>query len=250
MTEIYNQDLLLGYDLDMWEHFGSCIPITVDTSPKTNSHILLTGMSGSGKTYAEILIFTRLILLNPNAEFHFADYKGDDSFYFLRNCSHYYPYKNTLNALEIVHNRLQKRLSGEDTTRNQVTLIWDEYVANILNLQNEDKTKAKSVMNMVSEILMLGRSLAIRLCVSCQRPDAIVFPAGSRLNYGVTIVLGAMIPSIYNMLMPEFIEQIEGREFQRGEGTVLLQGSKLHFIKIPTVTDERKMQALCVQALS
>lgn len=44
-------------------------------------------------------------------------------------------------------------------------------------------------MRKVSEILMLGRSLGVRLVISCQRPDAAAFPSGSRLNYGVILIV-------------------------------------------------------------
>jgi hypothetical protein len=128
--------------------------------------------------------------------------------------------------------------------------MWDEYMANMLSLVNEDKKKAASMMNMVSELLLMGRSKAVRFICSLQRPDAIAFPAGSRLNYGVVVVLGAAIKSIYEMLLPDFIQDIKGRIFERGEGVVLMQGSELHFIKAPTVRDENRMRELCVKALS
>lgn len=72
---------------------------------------------------------------------------------------------------EIMH----KRQCGEDSLRNFVTLIWDEYIANILALLGTEKKKAEAVMHKVSEILMLGRSLAVRLVIACQRPDASAF---------------------------------------------------------------------------
>lgn len=50
-------------------------------------------------------------------------------------------------------------------------------------------------MHKVSEIMMLGRSLAVRLVIACQRPDATAFPTGSRLNFGVIIIVGASLES-------------------------------------------------------
>lgn len=124
-------------------------------------------------------------------------------------------------------------------------------MANILALQGEDKKKAADVMNKVSEILMLGRSLGVRFICSCQRPDAKAFPDGSRLNYGIIMILGAPMRSIYEMLMPkEYIDMIEDRQFERGEGVLLLQGSDLRFVKIPTVRNVKEMQEICIRALS
>lgn len=242
--------LSLGYDLDAWNGYGRKTPICIDISPKSNSHMLICGMSGSGKSYFENAVFAKLTAAAPEGQFYFSDYKGDDSFIYLRDYPRYYPYKDTLQALDAVHTCLNARQSGEDASRHPVTLIWDEYMANILALTNEDKKAATAVMNKVSEILLLGRSLSVRLITTMQRPDAIAFPAGSRLNYGVVVVLGAAIKSIYEMLLPDFMDEVRGRTFGQGEGVVLLQGSELLFIKVPTVRDAEKMQRLCIAALS
>lgn len=249
----YDHDLpklTLGYDLDRWNLFGEKVPISIDLSSKTNSHILLCGMSGSGKSYLENQILAKLALAEPDGEIYFADYKQDDSFEHLRGCPRYYGYRDTLKALEIVHERLLSRQSGEDNSRNPVTLVWDEYMAQILALISEDKKAAAVAMGKVSEILMLGRSLGpIRLVISCQRPDALAFPAGSRLNYGIVVVLGAAVRSIYEMLLPDFMDEVKGRQFGRGEGVVLLQGSELHYIKVPMVRDVSRMEQICIKAL-
>lgn len=252
MTGIDPPRLTLGYDLDAWNNFGEKEPIAIDISPGNNSHILLCGMSGAGKSYQEHQLLRRLIQAEQErgGEYYFADYKGDDSFAYLRDCPRYYVYKDTLSALDMVHSRLIARQSGEDTSRNPVTLVWDEYMAQALNLMSVDKKSAAAMMNKVSEILLLGRSLSVRITISCQRPDAIAFPAGSRLNYGVVCVVGAAVRSIYEMLLPDHMEQVKGRRFGRGEGVVLLQGSTLRFIKVPIVRDEKRMHQICREALS
>jgi len=188
--------LVLGYDLDVWEGYGRKEPVSVDLSPKTNSHILICGMSGSGKSFMEQEVLAKLAVSEPEGEVFFADYKGDDSFAYLRDCPGYYSYKDTLQALSFVHARMTARQAGAADSHHPVTLIWDEYMAQALALLSEDKKAAAVVMNKVSEILLLGRSLSVRLLVSCQRPDSLAFPAGSRLNYGVVVVLGAAVKSI------------------------------------------------------
>lgn len=242
-------DLLLGYDYDSWYNYSEKNPITTDISPNINSHILLCGMSGSGKSFLTNQIFARLCKFGGKV--YFADYKQDDSFKHLRGCPRYYPYDKTIEALDEVYEILQNRQSGTDISREPVTLIWDEYVANILSLLSIEKKKAETVMRKVSEILMLGRSLSVRLTCSCQRSDAAVFPTGSRLNYGVIIIVGAAIKSIYEMLIPkEYIEQIGNRQFKVGEGVVLLQGAEMHFIKVPIVKNEEQLKQICIEALS
>lgn len=243
---------MLGYDFDKWQGYGIKEPVFTDISPKTNSHTLICGMSGSGKSYLTNLYFARLALLNPTkGQTYLADFKQDDQYTYLRGCPHYYPYEKSLDALELVYETLHRRQSGEDKERYPVTFIWDEYMANILALQGIDKKKADGTMRKVSEILMLGRSLSVRLVVSCQRADASAFPTGSRLNYGIIMIMGAPIRSIYEMLIPkEYIDSIGERQFGVGEGIALLQGSQLHCIKVPMVRDLDKMQEICINALS
>ena len=247
-----NSDVLLGYDFDKWNGYAIKEPLFTDISVNTNSHTLICGMSGSGKSYLTNQYLARLCMQSAkNSKVYFADFKQDDTFSYLRNCNRYYPYDKTIEALNIVYEILHNRQSGQDICRTPITLIWDEYVANILSLISEDKKQAQEVMRKVSEILMLGRSLAVRLVVSCQRPDAVVFPTGSRLNYGIVIIVGAPIKSIYELLIPkEYIERIGERQFKIGEGVALLQGSDLHFIKVPVIRDEDKLQRICIEALN
>ena len=115
--------LVLGYDLDKWNNYGEKQPISIDLSPQVNSHILICGMSGSGKSYCETSLLAKLAASEPQGEIHFADYKKDDSFSFLRDCPRYYSYHDTLTALDTVYARLLARQSGADSSRNPVTLI-------------------------------------------------------------------------------------------------------------------------------
>lgn len=245
-------DLLIGYDYDAWYGYGDRVPVTIDASTKNNSQTIICGMSGSGKSYLTNQYFARICLHGgDDSVVYFADFKQDDSFAHLRKCPRYFPYDRTLEALDTVYTIMHKRQSGEDTSRNFITLIWDEYMANILSLLGTERKKAEAVMHKVSEILMLGRSLAVRLVIACQRPDASAFPIGSRLNFGVIIIVGASIESIYSMLMPkELIDKVGDREFHTGEGVMLWQGSELRFIKVPVIRDEEKMKAICIEALT
>jgi DNA helicase HerA-like ATPase len=103
--------LSLGYDLDMWNNYGIKEPIVLDISPSSNSHILLCGMSGSGKTYLEQILINKLIVAQPDGILYFADYKGDDAFNYLRRSPEYYQFRDTLEALNEVYSIINERLA-------------------------------------------------------------------------------------------------------------------------------------------
>lgn len=247
-----NNDLIVGYDLDAWYGYGKRKPISIDASTKSNSHTLICGMSGSGKSFYLKQYLARVCLQGGNdAVVYFADFKQDDTFQYLRKCVRYYPYYSSMDALDEVYEIMHRRQCGQDSTRNYITLVFDEYTAFILALLSTDKKRAETSMRKVSEILMLGRSLAIRLVIACQRPDAVVFSNGARINFGVIVILGACLDSIYSMVMPkELIEKVGNREFHAGEGVILWQGSELCFIKVPVIKDEEKMKTVCIEALT
>jgi len=260
MTTKFEASITLGYDLDKWHLHGEKLPISIKLSSTVNSHTLICGMSGSGKSYFEQLFLAKLTtqlhignhsnMEQYSSEFYFSDFKADDDFEYLRNCAKYRSHIRTLELLDIVYERMNARISGNDLTRNPVTLVWDEYVANILYLLKNDKKVAEATMSKISEILLMGRSKNVRYVCSVQRPDALVFPLGSRLNYGIVVILGAAIKSIYEMLIPDHRDQVKDREFGTGEGVVVFQGNELRFIKVPTINNYEKLKQICVQALS
>lgn len=246
-----SSNIVLGYSYDDYYAYGIKTPIVTDVSSNTNTHSLICGMSGSGKSYYTNLFFARLCFLyGNNIQIYFADFKQDEAYKHLRGALNYFPYEKSLEALDIVYGILHGRQSGKDISRTPVVLIWDEYMANVLAIKAKDKKKAELVMGMVSEILMLGRSLGCNICITTQTAYASVFPEGSRANFGIIVIQGAPVKSIYEMLIPkEYIEKIGDRKFKRGEGIVLLQGTELHFIKTPTIRDEKKLQEICIRAL-
>lgn len=245
-----NSDTItLGYELDAWHAYSQKKPIRIDISDATNCHALLLGMSGSGKTLClQSLIAKLYIASNGSAEFYLGDFKCDDSFQYLHQCPRYYSFYDTLEALETVHDRLLSRQSGEDTSRTPIYVCIDEYVGLITGLE---KKRAEDAMKKISALLLMGRSLNLRVLIACQRPDAAVFALGSRTNFGVVVFLGGFVKSSYEMFFQkEDIERISKRKFSIGEGTVLMQNTWISYLKIPLPRDLQKVKELCKCALS
>lgn len=210
-------------------------------------------MSGSGKSTFLIRTLALIIRTIPTCEIHFGDYKQEEIFSFLRRENlRYYGYHAVTDAINLVYDKLQARITHTDTTKNPVILVIDEYVSYMASLQTADKKLASAMMYKTAEILLMGRALNIRIICTCQRPDAVVFPLGSRLNYGFIICLGASSKSTYEMFLPdaEYFDEIGDRKFSKGEGIMLIQNSELRFIKIPKPDNMDKIKELCIKGLS
>ena len=58
--------LSLGVDYDSWYGYGRKEMLVTDISPCTNSHMILSGISGSGKSYALIWLLKNVILADSS----------------------------------------------------------------------------------------------------------------------------------------------------------------------------------------
>ena len=63
---------------------------------------------------------------------------------------------------------------------------------------------------------------------------------------GIIRILGGAVRSIYEMLIPD---EVKGRQFGRGEGVAVFQGSELYYIKVGLTKDAQRMEQTCIQAL-
>lgn len=246
-----NTELLLGYDYDKWYGYGDKDKITIEISSEKNSHCLCVGKSGSGKSYYTVIMCARIASIDDLSQIYFADFKLDSTYSFLKGCPRYYSYFDSMQALSNVYEIMHQRQNG-DTSRRPITLFIDEYTAFISALQNRDKKEAEKATRMLSELLMLGRTLAIRIVITTQTAYAEIFPKGSRVNFGVIVILGDYeTDNNYEILLPQkYIAQIGERHFGLGEGVVMLQNSQLRYMKVPEITNEEKLQRVCIEALT
>lgn len=243
--------LTLGFDLDLLQQ-GIRSKIIFSLSRSNATSALIIGSSGSGKSYFLNSLFAKLTIEEPHGEVIFADFKGE--FEWLQGCPRYFAYKNAYSAIDLAYSKLCTRLSGDDSSENPVTLIFDEYVSAVLSQQAEDKKQAAQSMSRIAEILLMGRACgraSVRFWCFTQRPDASVFSTGSRDQFGTIVALGNISKETKQMLFSDFSEDFEeGKEFQKGEGRVVFNNSNLYHIKVPRINDMNKVKRLCKKALS
>ena len=222
----------LGYYLDLYYEMGKRIAITKPIN--SHCHLLLTGGSGSGKSYALLYLLGNVLKECPEIIVYFCDFKQSAEFSFLSGYPHYYSGGACYQGIMDYYKKFQDiRKSGKVTSR--YLLICDEYPALLHYYMSLDKKKANDLLMRIAEILMMGRGLSFGCWIVTQRADAQLFQNGARDNFMVLIALGRLSKEQRTMLFSG--EELPERVYQRGEGLILADGDSIHEIKIPMIAN-------------
>ena len=220
-----------GFILRIWMNEG--VPLDFILEFSDHMHLLLTGSSGSGKSYA-LLYLIGMLIKDGIKDVTFCDYKYSEEFRFLEGYPQYYPGDTAYQGIKAYYEEFQKaRKSG--SANGYHVLAVDEYPSMLNYLQmidKRDKTKmAFELQSMISEILMLGRGLGFGVWITTQRADASLFANGARDNFQVICALGRLSREQRQMLFNG--EDVPDTVYGKGEGLLLADGKELVEIKIP-----------------
>lgn len=213
-------------------------PAPFNLPVKTHCHALITGSSGSGKSYALLFLFGKLLQENPQIEIWFCDFKNSEDFAFLKGYPYYYSGNSCYEGIMAYYDRFSTdRETGNIQKRH--LLVIDEYPALISYLTTKDKQdktkKANDILGAVAEILMLGRGIEYGIWIVTQRADAILFANGARDNFMVIVGLGRMSKEQKGMIFAG--EEVPEKVYHQGEGCILADGHPLCEIAYPRIAN-------------
>lgn len=223
--------------MGVYQDTGLKIPIKHNI--KSHCHLLLTGSSGSGKSYALLYLLGSVLKSHKDIELYFCDFKNSQDFSFLEGHSHYYGGNDCYEGIMEFYSKFCDTREKRDFSRKHL-LICDEYPAFINYLQMLSKkdratNKVSDILSAISEILCLGRGIQFYTWIVTQRADNTLFSNGCRDNFMVIIGLGRMSKEQRGMLFSG--EEIPERIYKRGEGILLADGSPLVEVKFPLIKD-------------
>lgn len=211
-------------------------PAPLEIDIKSYCHALITGASGSGKSYALLFLLGNLLQCTPQVVVTFCDFKNSEDFEFLKGYPNYYSGDNCYHGIMNYYEKFcDARIHGNNKVRH--ILIADEYPALINYLTTIDKQtkskKAGDVLGAVAEILMLGRGIQYGIWIVTQRADASLFANGARDNFMIILGLGRMSKEQKSMLFAG--EEIPDKIYKQGQGVLLADGQPLYDITIPKI---------------
>jgi len=224
--------ILLGFDLEIWEKSRQKRPISINL--KTHPHLLLTGASGTGKSYA--LNFLFYSIAHTTHELWFGDFKSSSEFAYFKGYKHYVTGNEVEQLITDFYELFEQVRQDEITLEHPQILVLDEYPSFLQYLTMQDKKRADAIKQKIGTLLMMGRSIKgsqFALWITAQRADASLFASGgSRDNFMTWIALGNLSAEARRMITDEPLEE---RIYQTGEGIVKIDGKGILSLKVPEV---------------
>lgn len=210
--------------------------VPIHWNPDEAAHIAVSGITGSGKTYASKLLLGKIVKHIPASQLFVCDGKGDRDFDFLSGAERFSRGVDVGKTFNTFFDAFLKRQGGEDPERHKIFLFFDEWGAYVDSLN--DKKAQDEAKRKLSLLLRLGRSFGVHVIISQQRLDANYFQA-NRDNFSILICIGQPSKEVKEMLFSAFKEELAVYPPRhRGTGFMLVNGAELLPIAVPSVRDK------------
>lgn len=229
---------MLGYDYAGICMQGIKIPLYAPLG-----HLITVGGSGSGKSTA--IIYWLYKMKKYNVRLYIVDFKKSGEFRGITD--DFAEFEDSYGLIKKFYEDFLNTPEGGDGY-NKILLI-DE-IAGLLthySMTKEGKTKADEIRNIMSSILMQGRSRACFIWSAMQRYSASIYPAssGAADNFHICVGLGRLsVDGRKGLFAGEHFEGEEELRFGQGRGIVLIDGQPLRALAIPKVSKKRLLQLL------
>lgn len=204
-------------------------------------HMVITGSTGSGKTYGLKALLGRIGKYYPDTSLILCDYKSDKDFDMFKGV---FRFNDCKKGLSMAVNELEHRQKAPSINMNTpYILVFDEWAAFLSSLEKKDVEAAKSDLG---KLLMLGRSFRIFVILSQQRADSSFFAPGVRDNFNTVISMGRISKEAVGMFFSDYKETINPN-MDIGQGNALI-GGQHYEILIPQINNISMLNK-CIQRI-
>lgn len=227
--------VFLGWDLLAWENQHLRKKITLDLTHHV--HGLVTGTTGSGKSYFVCLFLHHLLhVYRDEIKLFYFDFKKSSDMSFMSKYENYYAGTNCMNGLEKYYEEYCAVRDGKLVDKKIRLLVFDEWAGYCLWLQQVDKKTAERHKGMLQEIILMGRSMLCAVWIILQRPDSVWLQGRENMMATICFLSGGVSNELSRMIQleDEVVDEIKKRDyFDVGEAVIKLDGEKTKFMKVP-----------------
>ncbi|MCM1060309.1 MAG: hypothetical protein NC452_08440 [Eubacterium sp.] len=234
-----NDKFMLGFDYGAFSIQGVKIPLYAPV----DGHLIVVGGSGSGKSTA--VLYWLYKLKSFDVSLYIVDFKASHEFSGISD-----NFAEFENSYDMIKKFYDEFLCTPEGGNNVIKILLIDEIAGLLahySMKKDGKTKADEIRNIMSSILMLGRSRKCFLWLSMQRYSATIFPtsSGSADNFHISVGLGNLsVDGRKGLFAGEHFKGEDDLQFMQGRGIVLIDGQPLKGIIIPKVSKKRLLELL------
>ena len=230
----------IGYDLLALHKYGIKVALYAPLG-----HTICVGGTGSGKSTALLYWLYKMTRSKFPLDLYIADFKASHEFCGITG--RYAEFEGCYDLIKLFYqNFLTLEEDGDGTYK---ILLIDEIAGYLmhLSLDKEGKVKADTIRQMMSSILMLGRSRKCFLWLAMQRFSASIFPSasGGGDNFLVSVGMSELtVDGRKSLFAGEHLEDEEGILFGQGKGIVSINGQPLQAVVVPRVSKRKLLEKL------
>lgn len=215
--------MILGYKKGDYRQYGLKIPVDI-ILPKKESHILIAGKSGSGKSASARWYLYNMLDAGESLVF-ISDYKGGEEYQQFEGTSAYGSGEAAIHMIEEFYDFFTEVRRKRIRLEQHYTLFIEEWFGLLTYAETRDKKLKAEIMAKVSEMLAVARGLNLGIMLCVQRADASNFSSGSREQFQCVLSFGRCSAEQFRMLgfSGEMDENPTG-SYKAGQALALIDG--------------------------
>ncbi|MDE6749032.1 MAG: hypothetical protein K2K21_08235 [Lachnospiraceae bacterium] len=234
------EQVMLGFNYALWQTEGIKVPLFAPLG-----HLIVVGGSGSGKSTGLLYWLYKIKRAGIHVDLYIMDFKASHEFQGITG--NYAEFEECYDKIVSFYHMFSHLQEGGDGT---VKILLIDEVAGLLThygMSKEKKAKADEIRQIMSSILMLGRSRNCFLWLAMQRYSANIFPAssGAADNFHICIGLGRLtVDGRKALFAGEHMPEEDSLLFGQSKGIVLIDGQPLKALIIPQASKAHLLELL------